>query len=188
MTENVNGTTAGQDEDFYDDATSAFPSVEDLAPQDGMGEGRLVAIWAKSNGTAVSATSGKPYGYTETLTLVLDDGPDGGVYTELIPSTGGGDEPARLELRHSTTGIHSRLRPRVEGKHSKTGVPLRWRPMLGRVNTQASKANKKVPAYSISEPTDSDRELIQRHKALIVSINQELEKAESEAADAAPFE
>lgn len=175
------------EDEFYDDATSAFPSVDDLAPANGAGVGRLVAIWAKSNGEAKSASTGKMYGYTETLTLVLDDGPDGTVYNELIESTAGGMEPVRKDLRHSTTGIHSRLRPRVEGKN-KANVPLKWRPMIGRVNTQPSTANKKVLAFSISEPTDSDREIIQRHKALIISINKEMETKDDDAENNAAFE
>lgn len=175
------------EDDFYDDATSAFPSVDDLAPQNGMGDGRLVAIWAKSNGEAKSSTNGKMYGYTETVTLVLDDGPTGQDYTELIASTSHGIEPVRVDLRHSTTGIHSRLKPRIEGRN-KAGVSLKWRPMIGRVNTQPSTANKKVPAFSISEPTDSDREIINRHKDLIISINREMEAKEGATEDKAAFE
>lgn len=168
-------------EEFYDDATSAFPSMSDLAPDSKpFGDGRLVAIWAVKNGTAKSATNGKDYGFTETVTLVLDDGPDGTFFTELIPQIGEG-KPFQLDMRHSTSGLHARLRNRVDGK-SKTGVPLKHRPMIGRVNTQASQANKAVAAFSIAEPNENDREIINRHKAVIIAVNKEREAAEDSAA------
>lgn len=175
---------AGDEDEFYDDATSAFPSIEHLAPSvpPNFGAGRLVAVWAKENGSAKSATSGKDYGYTETLTLVLDDGPDGDQVNDLVPAA-----PQRLDLRHSTTGLYSRLRLRVEGVNAK-GVPLKFRPMIGRINTQASRNNKNVPAYSIAEPTDADRAIVLAHKAEIIAINKELEAKASKSEDDAAFD
>ena len=181
MTEQTN--TPAEDE-FYDDATSAFPSIEHLAPSvpPNFGAGRLVAVWAKENGTAKSSTNNKDYGFTETVTLVLDDGPDGDQVNELVPAA-----PQRLDLRHSTTGLYSRLRLRVEGVNAK-GVPLRFRPMIGRINTQASRNNKNVPAYSIAEPADADREIVMQFKDDIVAINKELEAKAAKSEDDAAFE
>lgn len=179
-----------QDE-FYDDATEAFPSVDDLAPLASAKNpdtiGRLVAIWAVKNGEAKGDNG--TYPYTESITLVLDDGPDGDQATELV-----GPAPVRLELRHSTTGICSRLKPRVAGKGKATdahpeGVPLRFRPMLGRVNTKASTKYKKgSPAVSIAAPSDADREIINRHKDLIIAINRELEADAAKNEDQAAFD
>lgn len=173
-----------EDEEWMDGATSAFPSIENLAPSvpPSFGPGRLVAIWALSNGTAISAQTQKPYGYTETITLVLDNGPDGNQTDELI-----GAAPQRLEMRHSTTGLHTRLRGRVEGRNAK-GIPLKYRPMVGRVNTQASRNNKNVAAYSISEPTAKDMEIARQYKDMITAINAELEAKDKSDEDSAAFE
>jgi hypothetical protein len=188
-------TDTMQDE-YYDDATEAFPSVDDLAPlaskQNPKTEGRLVAVWAKENGTAKGENG--PYGYTETLTLVLDDGPEGDQFTDLI-----GPAPVELELRHSTQGIHTRLKPRVEGMTKpvkaddgtvlRPSVPMRFRPMIGRINTQPSTKYKKgSPAFSISAPTEADREIVQRYADQIREINKRLEANEAKVTNAEAFE
>lgn len=185
MAKDVNTSAATEDE-FYDEATEAFPSVSDLVPlahsKNPDTVGRLVAIWAIENGKS-KGQSGKDYGYTETITLVLDDGPDGDQTTDLI-----GPAPVKLPLRHSTTGIHSRLAPRVEGTN-KAGVPLRFRPMIGRVNTKASTSYKGgSPAVSISAPTEADQAIILSHKDLIIQINKEMEAKASQAENEAAFE
>jgi hypothetical protein len=201
MTDNVN-TSTNQDEDFYDDATEAFPSVDDLAPladkRNPNTDGRLVAIWAKENGTAKSDSGDGTYGYTETITLVLDDGPEADQFTELVPAVAD-NGPVRLDLRHSTTGIHSRLKPRVDGmtkpKKDADGnvivpaVPMKFRPMLGRVNTrQSTKIKSGSPAFSISAPSEEDKAVINRFREDIVAINRELEAKAKTAADAEAFD
>jgi hypothetical protein len=193
MSDTTNSTT---EDEFYDDATEAFPSVDDLAPlaskQNPKTEGRLVAIWAKSNGSAQGENG--PYGFTETITLVLDDGPNGDQATELV-----GAAPVELELRHSTQGIHTRLKPRVEGMTKavkdedgtviRPSVSMRFRPMIGRINTQPSTKYKKgSPAFSISAPTDEDRAIVKQHADQIREINAKLEKKAAEAEDAKAFE
>ena len=175
---------AGDDEEFYDDATSAFPSVEHLAPSvpPNFGAGRLVAIWAVENGTAKGKNG--MYPFTQTITLALDDGPNGDQANEMVPTA-----PYRLEMRHSTGYIQGKLRGRVDGKTTK-GVPLRFRPMIGRVNTQASSNNKNVPAYAIAPATDEEKATtVQKHRELIISISKELEAkaADSDAFSDAPF-
>jgi hypothetical protein len=179
----VTDSTSTNEDEFYDDATSEFPSPEDLCPADPKGPvvGRLVAIWAVENGTAKGENG--TYPYTESVTLVLDDGPDGNLATDLI-----GPAPQRLDLRHSTTGIQSRLRGRVEGVNAK-GVPLKYRPMIGRVNTRPSTKYKKgSPAFSIAEPSAEDRAVIDAHKAEIIAINRELEAKDKAAEDSAAFD
>jgi len=199
MTDNVN-TTADQDEDFYDDATEAFPSVDDLVPlasaKNPDTSGRLVAIWAKENGVA-KGDSGT-YGYTETITLVLDDGPDVDQFSDLVGSVADAG-PIRLDLRHSTTGVHSRLKPRVDGmtkaRKAEDGtiiapaVPQKFRPMLGRLNTKASTKYKKgSPAVSIAAPSEADKAVISRYRDDILAINKELEEKAKGAADAQAFD
>jgi hypothetical protein len=167
-----------EDEEWMDAAKAGFPSMDDLAPLASSAnpetKGRLVAIWAKENGTAKGENG--TYGYTETVTLVLDDGPEGNQVTELV-----GPAPVRLDLRHSTAGVHSRLKPRVDGTNAK-GVRLRFRPMIGRIDTRASTKYKKgSPAFSIAEPTAEDMVIARKHKDMITAINQELEAAEAKS-------
>lgn len=195
MTDQVTSTT---EDEFYDEATEAFPSVNDLCPladvrRNPTTDGRLVAIWAVSNGSATNQ-QGKTYPYTETVTLVLDDGPAGDQSTDLI-----GPAPQELTLRHSTSGIQSRLAPRVEGmtrpKKDDDGnvlvpsIPMKFRPMIGRINTRPSTVVKGGSlAISIAAPTDADKAIINERKALIVEINQRLEAKAAQVEDAQAFE
>lgn len=171
------------DDDFFDGATAAFPNVEHLAPSvpPNFGDGRLVAIWALSNGRGEGKNG--PYDYTDTITLVLDDGLDGEQANDVV-----GPAPFRTPMRHSTGYIHAKIRDRVEGKHPKHGTPLRYRPYIGRVNTRVSAKSKNQPAFGISEMTDADRSIAMEHADLIRSINAEVEAADKDkqAADA-PF-
>ncbi len=177
--------TSTTEDEFYDDATTTFPSKEDLAPDGSfdrgkMGNGRLVAIWAVKNGTGKK--DGKPYDYVDSINLVLDDGPEGNYFSEMVPAA-----PFEFKMQHSTGGMVARLKGRVDGKNAK-GVQLRFRPMIGRVNTQPSKANSTVAAYSIRPCTDDEREIVERYKAQIIDINNRLEAEDAEKADAAAFE
>lgn len=195
VTDSVN-TTAQGDEDFYDDASSLFPKAEHLAPAGKpFGPGRLVAIWPTGVKGTRKGTNGQPYTWVETVTLVLDESPNDQDWltgqngwdsqaAELV-----GPAPFRLDkFQHSTTGLVARLEKRIDGKNQ-AGVPLRFRPMIGRMNTQPSSVNKNVAAFSISEMTDEDRQgPLQRHKALIISINKELEAAAKNAEDSAAFD
>lgn len=187
MTESVNTPVDQDEDDFYDEATTAFVSVDDLVPPKGAepGPGRLVAIWALENGTAKGDNG--VYPYTETITLVLDDGLNGDLFTDLAPSTSDGN-PVRLDLRHSTTMVHAQLRSRVEGRNSK-GIRLKYRPAIGRLNTRASTKYKKgSAAVSLGEPTAADMEIVQRHKALIISINKEIQAKDTKSEDDQAFD
>jgi hypothetical protein len=172
------------DEEWMDGASSAFPKAENLAPAvpPNYGPGRLLAIWALSTGERKN-DEGKLYPFVETVTLVLDDGPDGSQTDELV-----GPAPVKLEgFQHSTTGLVSRLLKRVEGTNAK-GVRLKYRPMVGRLNTQASSRNKNVPAFSIAEPTAADMDIVRKHKDMILSINKGLEAADKASEDSEAFE
>jgi hypothetical protein len=173
-----------EDSEWMDGASATFPKAENLAPSvpPNFGPGRLVAIWAQENGTRKN-DSGKEYPYVQTLTLVLDNGPDGNQTDDTV-----GKAPVRLEdFQHSTGGLVARLSKRVTGKSPK-GVPLKYRPMIGRMNTQASSQNKNVAAFSISEPTAADMEVARGYAEMIKGINAELEAKDKEAENSAAFE
>lgn len=184
-----------EDSEWMDGASASFPKAEHLAPSipPNYGPGRLVAIWAKSSGTRKN-DSGKEYPFIQTLTLVLDEGPNGQAW---LTGTDGWDSeastiipaaPVRLDdFQHSTGGLVARLQKRLTGK-TPAGVPLKYRPMVGRMNTQASKANKNVAAFSISEPTAADMEVARKYKDMIKAINAELESADKADEDAAAFD
>jgi hypothetical protein len=184
-----------EDSEWMDGASASFPKAEHLAPAlpPNFGPGRLVAIWAKSAGNRRN-DSGKEYPYVSTLTLVLDEGPDGQAWltgqngwdpeaSTIVPAS-----PVRLDdFQHSTGGLVARLQKRLTGK-TPAGVSLRYRPMVGRMNTQASKTNKNVAAFSISEPTQADMEVARKYKDMIKAINAELEAADKAAEDSEAFE
>lgn len=171
---------------FYDDATDVFPKVEHLAPSlpPNFGPGRLLAIWATGEGTRMNK-EGKIYPYVETITVTLDDGPSGldgpgweAMAAEIIP-----EGVQRLDkFQHSTGGLVARLQRRLTGRNQ-DGVPLRYRPMIGRLDTQPSKQNKNVAAYSIKPPTDDDRAVIEQHVEMIAAINEELRMAAIASSD-----
>jgi hypothetical protein len=170
-------------EEYYDDVTNAFPAVEHLAPPlPPFGLGRLVAIWAKEVGTA-KGNNGDPYTYVETITVALDDGPNGDQVHELV-----GPAPYRVDMRHSTGYLTAKLKARVTAKHPVSGVPQRFRPLIGRVDTQPSKNNKNLAAYGWKPMTEDDKAIVEQHKDLIISINQELEQAAEDEKNAAAFE
>lgn len=142
-----------QDE-FFDDATEVFPGKEDL-------KDRLVAVWALERGTDKNA-EGKPYPFVKTLTMVLDDSPngwsptsikDGDSVPNLVPSVAE-NGPQEINLRWSTEGMVSRLDPRV----GKT-----WKPMLGRINSRKNSVAGRSASWSISAPTEEDRAIARRY-------------------------
>jgi hypothetical protein len=181
VTDNVN--TPVDDDEYYDDTTVDFPNVEHLAPSTppNFGEGRLVAIYALKNGMG-KGDNGE-YPFTETITVALDDGPEGDQVHELV-----GAAPFRVEMRHSTGYIHAKLAKRVDGKHPKSGRPLRFLPLIGRVNTQTSKKSKNQPAFGLAPKTDDDLVILERHKPLLKAITAELEAAEKAKDDADGFD
>lgn len=173
-----------EDEEWMDGASATFPKAENLAPSvpPNFGPGRLVAIWAQENGTRKN-DKGKEYPYVQTLTLVLDNGPDGTQTDEVV-----GSAPVRLEdFQHSTGGLVARLSKRVTG-HNAKGVALKYRPMIGRMNTQPSSQNKNVAAFSISEPTADDMIVARKYADMIKGINKELEDKDKQSEDSAAFE
>lgn len=170
MTDTTN-TVAPEDE-FFDSATSEFPAKEDL-------KDRLVAIWnTGKEGTRVSQATNKPYPYVETITLVLDDGPDGYQAKRadgdpnLVPSVAA-EGPQRLDgFQWSASGLYARVSKRKVGD----------RPMIGRINSRKNAIKGMADAWSIAEMTEDDRVIARKHVGLFKEITAELQKAQDNEA------
>lgn len=191
---NETTTNATTDDELFDDAQEEFPGKEDLRD-------RLVAIWVtgKHGVRKSDAPGSRPYDWYETVTLVLDDGPnwDGHKLVDderkpmLVPSVVA-EGPQRLDgFQHTTTGLTSRLSGRVflsPGAPAVNGPavvdkPKTFKPMLGRINSKKNRVQGRSPSWSIAEPTDGDRATARGHADLIRSISRDLETAGQKAPD-----
>ncbi len=169
----TNPNTPGTEEDFFDSATSEFPAKEDL-------KDRLVAIWntGKTGLRKSEQPGGDPYPYVETITLVLDDGPNGWSATrvdgdpQLVASVAE-NGPQRLDdFQWSATGIYSRAHKR----------PVGGAPMCGRINSRKNKTKGFNDAWSIAELTEDDKVICRKYVDLFKKISAEMqEKADSAA-------
>jgi hypothetical protein len=173
----VNGTTP--EDEFFDDAQETFPGKEDL-------KDRLVAVWALEKGTDKNA-DGKVYATVQSVTLVLDDGPDGWSPTSIrdgeatpnrVPSV---EEEGlqELALRWSTEGMVSRLAPRVD----KT-----TKPMIGRINSRPNKVKGRSASWSIAAPTEDDKVIVRQHADEIRAVSQRIQDEKNKATDTAVFD
>jgi hypothetical protein len=177
MAKDTTNSTTPEDE-FFDDAAETFPGKEDL-------KDRLVAVWATGRGQDKNA-DGKTYPYVTGVTLVLDDGPDGWSPTSvkdgetvpnLVPAVA--DEgPQEIALRWSTSGMVSRLDPRV-GKTTK--------PMIGRINSRPNKVKGRSASWSIATKTESDLATVLEHGSAIKAITARIEKDAVDALDGEAF-
>lgn len=164
-------TDTEQDLDLYDEASDAFPSKFDLKE-------RLVAIWTTGKVGQRRSAEGKAYEWVETITLVLDDGPNG--YQETRPDDNGDmsenlvpsvdvDGPQRLDnFQWSAGGLVARLKPRAAAKATK--------PMLGRINSQRNKVKGRAASWSIASPTDEDKAIAGRWSKEIRAVTTDVEK------------
>jgi hypothetical protein len=170
-------TQPNEDEDFFESATSEFPAKEDL-------KDRLVAIWnTGKTGTRKSEATGLPYPYVETITVVLDDGPNGWQdrrpegAPNLVPSVAE-HGPQRLDgFQWSATGVYSRAVKRPVGSI----------PMIGRINMKPNKTKGMSPPWNIDEMTDADREIAREHRALLITVTNEIRNGAQKAEDDAAF-
>lgn len=169
--------TQPQEDEFFDSATSEFPAKEDLRD-------RLVAIWnTGKEGKRQSEVTGKSYPYVETVTVVLDDGPQGWTGTRLdgdpnlvlsVAESG----PQRLDgFQWSATGIYSRtVRREPYGK-----------PMIGRINSRKNKTKGMSDAWSIAECTPEDMEIARSHRDYIMRTTADLKAAHQQVSDDEAF-
>lgn len=177
--QNVSDVNGTNEDEFFDDAQDVFPGKEDLG-------NRLVAVWALEKGTDYNDRK-EPYPIVQSVTLVLDDGPDGwqatvirdGEMTEnRVPSVEA-EGLQELNLRWSTNGMVSRLAPRV----GKT-----FKPMVGRINSRPNKTKGHSASWSISSPTEDDKTTVRRYQAELRAISERLEAEANKATDAAAFD
>lgn len=159
--------------EFFDEAQEEFPAKEDL-------KDRLVAIYVtgKHGQRKGTAPGSKPYDWYETITVVLDDGPnftgmkivDGEQRPTLVPSvTEAG--PVRLDaFQFSQGGLTARLAPRVADDKPKT-----FKPMLGRINSRKNSQPGFSASWSIGTPTDADKATAVEHVEFLKKISAELE-------------
>ena len=181
-------TDVQEHEDLFDDAQEEFAGKEDL-------KDRLVAIWVTGlHGKRKSDAAGsRPYDWYETVTLVLDDGPnwDGFKVVDderkpmLVPSVAA-EGPQRLDLlQYTQSGLTARLSARVNLSGQVpviNGDPIKDkpktnRPMLGRINSRKNKIQGRSPSWSISEPTAEDKIIARKYNDLLAQVTAEMEKA-----------
>lgn len=179
-------TDTTHEDEFFDSATSEFPAKEDL-------NFRLVAIWNTGKEGTRKSDSGAVYPYVETVTLVLDDGPDDWYSKNIkrLAIDGKGDPtpgtddclvpsvrlegPQRLDdFQWSATGVYSRASKRKVGD----------RPMIGRINSKKNAKKGFSDAWSIAEMTEQDKVIARKHMDLFKAISAEMQ----EKADQAVFE
>lgn len=182
-----NKSNAPEVEDVFDDAEEEFPGKEDL-------KDRLVAIWPTGvhgirKGTDVGA---RPYPWYETITLVLDDGPnwngtkivDGESKPMLVASVAE-DGPQKLDFQHTTSGLTARLSQRVNLSAETPAVngapitdrPKTFRPMLGRINSQKNRTQGRSPSWSIAKPTEEDKIIARKYNDLMAQISADVQAA-----------
>jgi hypothetical protein len=174
----VTDVNSTQDE-FFDDAQDVFPGKEDL-------KDRLVAVYALEKGVDYNEKK-EPYPIVQSVTLVLDDGPDGWQAQVIRDNEQAENRVASVEaeglqelaLRWSTNGMVSRLAPRV----GKT-----FKPMIGRINSRPNKTKGHSASWSISSPTDADKATARKYEAELRAISARLEAEANAATDAAAFD
>lgn len=171
--------------ELFDDVPETFPSKFHL-------KDRLVAVWVTGKHGERKNSDGKPYPYEETITLVLDDGPNGwqeqvmntdtgNMEANLVPSVADNGPQKLPNFQWSAGGIVTRLAPRREQKVS--------RPMLGRVNSQPNKTKgRNAPWNMANATTDEKQAAATTGGALIAEICAEVEKMLTGAADASDFD
>jgi hypothetical protein len=182
------------EQDLFDDAQEEFPGKEDL-------KDRLVLIWVTGrHGVRKSADAGsRPYDWYETVTVVLDDGPnwDGfkvvdGERKPMLVASVKDEGPQRLDnFQFTQSGLTTRLAGRVAlspGSPTINGPAVQdksktYRPMIGRINSRPNKVKGRSASWSIAEPTIEDKVVARKHNALIAQISKEMETAGQEKAE-----
>ena len=174
--------------DLFDDAQEEFPGKEDL-------KDRLVLIWVtgKHGVRKSDAIGSRPYDWFETVTLVIDDGPnwngqkivDGDPKPMLVPSVKE-EGPQRLDgFQFTQGGLTARLSQRVQLSPGSPAVngpavqdkPKTFSPMLGRINSRKNSVQGRSASWSIGSPTDTDKQVARKYNDLIAQITKEMETA-----------
>ena len=175
--------TPGQDD--FDDASEIFPRKEDF-------EDRLVFIWVTGKqGTRIgTAPPHKTYGWVETVTMALDNGQDG---TKGVGKASDGEEfligqaPAVADpFQWSAEGMFTRLAPRIRLKNE-DGTP-NYAPLLGRINRRKNVKKGMNDSWSISKPTDADKEIARKYLDQMRAQTAEIKELREGAENASAFD
>lgn len=176
------------EDEFYVEAEDEFPVKEDF-------EDRLVAIWPTGKtGTRPSEQAGQdPYPWVETITMALDDGPDGaslpGARSDKSPfliGPAGSDTAVAEAFQWSATGVYSRVEPRLRKKMA-DGTTPDYRPVIGRINRRKNAKKGFSDSWSLGKPVEADRAAVKAHEATLRKITARVAKERAEAEDAAAF-
>lgn len=185
--------------DLFDDAQEEFPGKEDL-------KDRLVLIWVtgKHGVRKADAPGSRPYDWYETITLVIDDGPnwngkkivDDESVPMLVPSVKEFGPQRLNNFQFTMSGLTSRLSQRVQlspGEPKVNGAPVNdkpstFAPMLGRINSRKNKQQGFSASWSIAKPTDADKQIARKYNDLIAQITDELKNAGAPQVDDATDE
>jgi len=186
MTDPTTNTTA---DEFYEEAQDNFPSKFDF-------EDRLVAIWPTGRTGEREGENGKPYPWIETLTLALDDGPDGDKGVGLTSDREEflvGPAPAQAEgIQWSAAGVYSRVRPKLGKTIPDPANPTQqipdYRPVIGRINRRKNAKKGMADSWSLGKPAEGDRAIMRQHEALIRSLTAKVAASFQEASDAEAFD
>lgn len=163
------------EEQYYDEASEDFAGKEDF-------KDRLVAIWVTGVKGTRTNPDGKPYPWVETITVALDDGPDGESVTELV-----GPAPDRQDkIQWSATGLVSRLEPRIT-KRDAEGKPI-YRPLTGRINSRKNKIKGRSDSWSLATPTEDDKVVLDGFTDLLQSITAEVKEMRETTDQGAAFD
>lgn len=142
------------EDDVFEASSDEFAGKEDML-------NRLVMIYPTGREGTERGASGKPFTWYDTMTVVLDDGPDGwqpmiagkdGMRENLIPSVAE-NGPQVVQYRWSTTGAVTRLAKKLP-KHN-DGKPVG---LLGRIDRGKATGGNTAP-WRPNPPTEADREL-----------------------------
>lgn len=182
MTDTQESST-DEDLELFDSAKAEFASKHDL-------KDRLILVWATGKNGKRKGENGS-YEWFETNTLVIDDPNGAADWNEqvfdgqkeewrdtLVPSVAANGPQLLEKLQFSYTGMCARLKPRVTADQK----PATYRPMLGRVNSRPNAKKGMAASWSISEPTESDKQTARKYAAQVREITAKL-KAETERAD-----
>ena len=162
------------DEDLFEPAKSEFPAKEDL-------KDRLVVIYPTGkHGERKSVATGKMYPWRESTTVVLDDGPDGTSFTDLVPSVAAGGPIVLTGLQWTPKGIESRMSQKPSNAEKVGSV-------FGRINSIKNSQKGLADPWSIATPTEEDTALARRHAGVCAAARDEIKKSHQQAADEAAF-
>jgi hypothetical protein len=173
------------EDEYYTDAQDNFPSKFDF-------EDRLVAIWPTGKTGEREGENGKPYPWIETVTVALDDGPDGdkGVgltsdREEFLVGPAGTEDAIAWGIQWSATGVYSRVFPKLGAKLA-DGTPD-YRPVVGRINRRKNAKKGLADSWSLGKPTDADREILRARLDVIKRVSGEVKAKAQAAEDTAAF-